>query len=474
MAEVKLLTVIMAGGSGTRLWPLSRESNPKQFLSLAGKESMLQQTLRRVEGLGDSLPLVICNERHRFLAAEQLQELELLDHNVMLEPAGRNTAPAAALAALKAILGGGDPVLLVMAADHVIADGVAFRDAVKEALAYAQSGSLVTMGVEPDRPETGYGYIRTGEELVPGVWRVKEFVEKPSLETAESYLSSGDYFWNSGMFMFRASRYLEELEHHRPDILAACRQALAEAVSDKDFIRVDPAAFKACPADSIDYAVMEKTGDGVVVMLDAGWSDVGAFGALRDVLAKNEDGNALSGDVLVHDSHDNLVIAENMLVATVGLENCIVVQTRDAVLVASRDRVQEVKRIVESLKAAGRSEHELHRQVYRPWGHYDSVEAGERYQVKRICVNRGARLSVQQHHHRAEHWIVVSGTAKVTLDATERLLTENQSIYIPAGSVHSLENPGRIPLELIEVQSGSYLGEDDIVRLEDLYGRCLS
>jgi mannose-1-phosphate guanylyltransferase len=466
-----IVPVIMAGGSGTRLWPLSRESFPKQFLALGGPESMLQATVRRLEGLEADMALVICNERHRFLVAEQLEQLGVLDGNIILEPVGRNTAPAVALAALHLLDMGRDPILLVMAADHLIQDTQAFQESVARALPAAGSGSLVTMGIVPDKAETGYGYIRKGEELGGGVCRVQEFVEKPSAEVAALYLGRGGYLWNSGMFLFRASRYLEELERHRPDITAACRTAMAGAGFDRDFIRPDPDAFKACPADSIDYAVMEKTDDAVLVGLDAGWSDVGAFAALWDLLPGDGYGNVLQGDVMLHDSRNNLIFAENMLVATVGLENSVVIQTKDAVLVAPRDRVQEVKAIVAQIKEAGRTEHELHRQVYRPWGHYDAVDSGHRYQVKRIMVKPGAKLSVQMHHHRAEHWIVVSGTALVTLDGSERLVTENQSIYIPVGSVHALENPGKMPLELIEVQVGSYLGEDDIVRIHDRYGR---
>lgn len=461
----------MAGGSGTRLWPLSRESYPKQFLTLAGDDSMLQATIARLEGLQVALPLVICNEAHRFLVAEQLRQIDALGGNILLEPAGRNTAPAVALAALRATATGDDPLLLVLAADHLIQDAAAFRAAVQHAQPLAEAGKLVTFGIVPKTPETGYGYIRRGEAVNESAWQVGAFVEKPALDLARQYLASGEYLWNSGMFCFRASRYLEELERFRPDILAACRAAMAHSAGDMDFVRVDEAAFMACPDDSIDYAVMERTESAVVVPLDAGWSDVGAFAALWDVLPKDEAGNVLRGDVMLHDSHDNLVMAENALVATVGLRDTVVLQTKDAVMVAPRDRVQEVKQIVARLKAGGRSEHRVHRQVYRPWGHYDSVDAGQRYQVKRITVSPGAKLSVQMHHHRAEHWIVVSGTARVTLDGAEHLLTENQSIYLPVGAVHALENPGKIPLELIEVQVGSYLGEDDIVRLEDRYGR---
>jgi len=471
MNNPALLPVIMAGGSGTRLWPLSRESYPKQFLTLAGDDSMLQATIARLAGLQVALPLVICNEAHRFLVAEQLRQIDALGGNILLEPAGRNTAPAVALAALRATATGGDPLLLVLAADHLIQDAAAFRTAVQHAQPLAEAGKLVTFGIVPKTPETGYGYIRRGEAVNESAWQVGAFVEKPALDRARQYLASGEYLWNSGMFCFRASRYLEELDRFRPDILAACRAAMAHSAGDMDFVRVDEAAFMACPEDSIDYAVMERTESAVVVPLDAGWSDVGAFAALWDVLPKDEAGNVLRGDVMLHDSHDNLVMAENALVATVGLRDTVVLQTKDAVMVAPRDRVQEVKQIVAQLKAEGRSEHRVHRQVYRPWGHYDSVDAGQRYQVKRITVSPGAKLSVQMHHHRAEHWIVVSGTANVTLDGAEHLLTENQSIYLPVGAVHSLENPGKIPLELIEVQVGSYLGEDDIVRLEDRYGR---
>ena len=471
MTSTQLLPVILAGGSGTRLWPLSRELFPKQFLALAGDASMLQATIHRLHGLPVSPPLVICNESHRFLVAEQLRQLGALAHNILLEPAARNTAPALALAALQATRDGNDPLLLVLAADHMIADNNAFQNAVRAAMPLAEAGHLVTFGIVPTAPETGYGYVRRGAPIGGAGFGVAAFVEKPALAVAEQYLASGDYLWNSGMFCFRASRYLEELGKHRPDILAACQAAFAAPQTDLNFLRVDPSSFTDCPAESIDYAVMEKTDAAVVVPMDAGWSDVGAFGALWEVLPKDENGNVHRGDVLAHDSSNNLVMAENALVATVGLHDIVVVQTKDAVLVAPRARVQEVKQIVEQLKAGGRTEHQLHRQVYRPWGHYDSVDAGGRYQVKRIMVLPGAKLSLQMHHHRAEHWIVVSGTARVSLDGVDHLLTENQSIYLPLGAIHALENPGKIALELIEVQVGSYLGEDDIVRFEDRYGR---
>ncbi|PUE17959.1 mannose-1-phosphate guanylyltransferase/mannose-6-phosphate isomerase [Limnohabitans sp. WS1] len=468
---MKLLPVIMAGGSGTRLWPLSRELFPKQFLALGEKQSMLQATVSRLQGLPVAHPMVICNENHRFLVAEQLRQIGALQGNIVLEPAGRNTAPAVALAALQATAAGADPLMLVLAADHMIQDTAAFQAAVQTALPLAEAGALVTFGIVAHRAETGYGYIKRGASVGEGAFKVAAFVEKPNASVAEGYVASGDYDWNSGMFLFRASQYLAELQAHRPDILAACQKAMLAPQADMDFVRVDAEAFKACADESIDYAVMEKTDAAVVVPMDAGWSDVGAFAALWEVLPHDAQGNVHRGDVLSHDSHNNLIFAENALVATVGLQDHVVVQTKDAVLVAPRERVNEVKQIVAQIKANQRTEHQIHREVYRPWGKYDSVDAGGRYQVKRITVLPGAKLSVQMHHHRAEHWIVVSGTARVTLDGQEHLLTENQSIYLPLGSVHALENPGKIALELIEVQVGSYLGEDDIVRFEDRYGR---
>jgi mannose-1-phosphate guanylyltransferase len=474
---MSILPVIMAGGSGTRLWPLSRELHPKQFLTLPGQtQSMLQTTIARLKGLTTNFPLVISNEAHRFIVAEQLRQLDQLHGNILLEPVGRNTAPAIALAALQAIRdnshdNNSDPILLVLAADHIITDVAAFHAAVQRAQTLAENGKLVTFGIVPTQAETGYGYIKRGAEVSTGAYAVAAFVEKPDLKTAEAYLASGQYDWNSGMFMFRASVFLRELEAWRPDILNACRAALATPQTDLDFLRVDAAAFAACPSDSIDYAVMEKTAHAVVVPLAAGWSDVGAFSSLWEISTKDKEGNSFSGDVIARDTENCLVQTENALVATIGLRDTIVIQTKDAVLVAARDCVQDVKKIVEQLKSEGRNEYKLHRQVYRPWGHYDSIDAGGRYQVKRICVNPGAKLSVQMHHHRAEHWVIVSGTARVTLDGQERLLAENESIYLPIGAVHALENPGKIPLELIEIQVGAYLGEDDIVRFEDRYGR---
>ena len=467
-----LFPVIMAGGSGSRLWPLSRQLNPKQFLPLADAErSMLQATIQRLDGLDVALPRLICNEQHRFLAAEQLRQLGMEQANILLEPVGRNTAPAIALAALQALTEADDPILLVLAADHLIQDVPAFHASIQTALPLAADGKLVTFGIVPTHPETGYGYIEQGASVGAGGYAVSRFVEKPDLATARDYLACGNYFWNSGMFMFRASRYLQELDRFQPAILAACRAALEGGAQDMHFTRVDRDAFAACPEDSIDYAVMEKTADAVMVPLDAGWSDIGSWSALWDVSAKDAEGNVFKGDVLGQATRNTYVHADSRLVTTVGVEDLVIVETKDAVLVAHKDQVQDVKRIVERIKAEGRQEHVNHREVYRPWGVYDSIDNGHRYQVKRITVQPGAKLSVQMHHHRAEHWIVVSGTAKVTNGDKTYLVTENQSTYIPIVQVHALENPGVIPLELIEVQSGSYLGEDDIVRFEDKYGR---
>lgn len=466
-----ILPVIMAGGTGSRLWPLSRQLNPKQFLKLCGDSTLLQQTLSRLDGLHTAAPSIICNEDHRFMVAEQLRQLSVKNASILLEPIGRNTAPAIALAALNATRNGQDPVLLVLAADHFIEDQSAFQQAVKEAEELAKQDKLVTFGIVPTQPETGYGYIQRGSALPVQGYQVARFVEKPDSETAQAYLDSGDYYWNSGMFMFKASVYLQALQEFRPDILDACTRAFEAGSQDLDFVRVDAAAFADCPEDSIDYAVMEKTRDAAVIPLDAGWSDIGSWSALWEIGTKDEQGNVCKGDVLNIGSSNSLVYAESKLVATVGVDNLVVVETKDAVLVAHKDRVQDVKKVVEAIKNDGRHEHMNHREVYRPWGVYDSIENGERYQVKRITVKPGAKLSVQMHHHRAEHWVVVSGTAKVTNGDKTFLVTENESTYIPIGEIHALENPGKIPLELIEVQSGSYLGEDDIVRFEDKYGR---
>lgn len=464
--------VIMAGGSGTRLWPLSRSGYPKQFLSFyEGGQTMLQSTLLRLQGMNTKAPIIICNEEHRFLAAEQMRVIGQEKTSILLEPVGRNTAPAIALAALHAQKQSGkDAVLLVLAADHFIADVEAFQHAVQCAEPLAQANKLVTFGIVPARAETGYGYIEKGKPCNDG-FEVQRFVEKPDALTAHNYVESGCFLWNSGMFMFKVSSYLQALEQHAPQILDACQAAMQAAEADLTFIRVQKQAFKNCPSDSIDYAVMEKTDAAVVVPLDAGWSDVGSWSALADVGLKDGAGNVCTGDVIVYDCADSYIHASNRLVASIGLQHVVVVETKDAVLVASKERVQDVKKVVEQLKAEGRSEHLTHREVYRPWGEYDSIDHGSRYQVKRITVKPGAKLSVQMHHHRAEHWIVVSGTAKITNGEKTYMLTENQSTYIPVGQVHALENPGKIPLELIEVQSGSYLGEDDIVRFEDLYGR---
>lgn len=467
-----LQPVIMAGGSGSRLWPLSRQLNPKQFLRLTShKVSMLQQTIERLSGIEITQPLLICNEEHRFLAAEQLRQVGYKQASIILEPVGRNTAPAIALAALQLTAKGDDPLMLVLAADHLIGDTEAFHQSIKHALPFAESGKLVTFGIVPTKAETGYGYIEQGESLDNDGYSVARFVEKPDQATAEEYLASGRFFWNSGMFLFRAKRYLDELKAFQPEILDACIKAMQTPTQDLDFTRINAEAFAACPDDSIDYAVMEKTNDAAMVTLDAGWSDIGSWSALWDVSEQDEQGNVTVGDVLIHDTHNSLIRSESRLIATVGVHDLVIVETKDALLVARKDRVQDVKKIVETLKTNGRPEHANHREVYRPWGIYDSIDNGHRYQVKRITVKPGAKLSVQMHHHRAEHWIVVSGTAQVTNGEKTYLVTENQSTYIPIGQVHSLENPGVIDLELIEVQSGSYLGEDDIVRFEDKYGR---
>ncbi len=468
-----LTPVIMAGGSGTRLWPLSRRMLPKQFLSLVGEQSMLQETLLRLNGLERSPAVVVCNTEHRFLVAEQLQELGESDGSIVLEPIGRNTAPAIAVAALQALEKDENSLMLVLAADHVIEDQSAFHSAISQADTLARDGKLVTFGIVPQSPETGYGYIRRGDAVGDG-FSVAQFVEKPSLDRAKEYLSSGDYYWNSGMFLFQARRYLEELELFCPDILAACRTAVEQGSSDLDFFRLDVDSFSASPAESIDYAVMEKTESAVVVPLDAGWNDIGSWSALWEIDEKDQNNNAMKGDVMLFDTSDSLVHAESRLVTTVGVDNLVVIETKDAVLVADKSQAQNVKAIVDDLRTKERMEDQLHRVVYRPWGHFDSIEEGGRFKVKRITVKPGAKLSVQMHHHRAEHWIVVSGTAKVTKGEETLTLSENESVYIELGETHALENPGVIPLDIIEVQTGSYLGEDDIVRFDDFYGRVTS
>ena len=469
----KLRVVLLSGGSGTRLWPLSREAYPKQFLPLAGDDTMLQATWLRVAELADAAPIVVANEEHRFLAAEQLRQVGVRSPSILLEPVGRNTAPAIAAAALQAQADGEDPLLLVLPSDHVIADAGAFRAAVRTASAVAegsqdQPGALVTFGVVPDAAETGFGYIQA--EPGESVRKVRRFVEKPDAATAQSYLDAGGYYWNSGMFLFRASRYLQELERFHPDIVAACRAAFAQATRDGDFVRLDKEAFTACPSDSIDYAVMEKTDAAMVLPVDIGWNDVGSWSALWDVSERDAAGNAHHGDVIAVDSRNSFAYARR-LVALVGVDDLVVVETDDAVLVAHKDRVQDVKAVVAQLKASQRSQAALHREVQRPWGSYDSVDAGDGFQVKRIKVKPGAQLSLQSHTQRAEHWIVVRGIARVTRNNDVFELHANQSTYIPIGAKHRLENPGTETLELIEVQSGAYLGEDDIVRYEDVYGR---
>ena len=466
-----LKPVLLSGGVGSRLWPVSREAYPKQFLPLAGEQSMLVDTLHRLEALSAQPPMVVCNEEHRFIVAEQLREAGVAGAEIVLEPCGRNTAPAVAVAALQALKSDEDAILLVLPADHLVENPAAFHAAVREALPLAEQGRLVTFGVVPTRAETGYGYIRRGPSLGGGLYNLESFVEKPDAATAESYLQSGDYLWNSGKFLFGARAYIEELRVLAPAMLEACVGALEGAEADLDFVRLDADIFATCPSDSIDYAVMEKTERGAVAVLDCGWSDVGAWSALWDVGEADAQGNVLQGDVLVDQSHNNYLRSESRLLAVTGINDLVVVETADAVLVSHRDTVQDVKRLVTALKSSGRAEANVHARVYRPWGSYESLITSERFQVKSIIVNPGQKLSLQKHHHRAEHWIVVSGTAEVTCEEKVFTLAEDESTYIPLGHKHRLANPGRIPLELIEVQSGSYLGEDDIVRYEDIYGR---
>ena len=493
-----LQPVILSGGSGTRLWPLSREAYPKQFLPLTSEHTMLQETVRRLDGLsaehprraiGLAEPLVVCNESHRFLVAEQFRLLGRQPAAIILEPRGRNTAPALTVAALAAVRDGADPVLLVMPADHMIRDETAFRAAVADGFVLAERGAVVTFGIVPTKPEVGYGYIRqgsaitavgaAGEGLAGRAYGLAAFVEKPDVQTALGYLESGQYLWNSGIFVLKASLWLALIERFRPEIAAAAGRAYADGHANGPFYILDGVVFGACPSDSIDYAVMEHiAGEGgtaeppaVVIPLDAGWSDVGAWSALWEVRDQDAAGNVLDGDAFVHDANNNLLIAQHRMVAAVGVDGLIVVETPDAVLVVSKDRAQDVKVVTQFLERAGRHELRHHQRVHRPWGAYESIGQGGRYQVKRLTVKPGESLSLQMHHHRAEHWVVVSGTARVTCDDRTFLITENQSTYIPVGSTHRLENPGTIPLEIIEVQSGSYLGEDDIVRFEDVYAR---
>lgn len=490
---MSLQPVILSGGSGTRLWPLSREAYPKQFLPLTSEHTMLQEAVRRLDGIdaehprqGIGLldPIVVCNEAHRFLVAEQLRFLNRQSAAIILEPEGRNTAPALQLAALAATVDGKDPVLLVMPADHNIRNEKAFRQATADGFALAQQGAVVTFGIVPDKPETGYGYIRQGarfaaERVEGDAYRLQAFVEKPDAPTAEQYLASGEYLWNSGIFMMKASAWMRLLGRFRPDIVEASARSFSGGTGDGDFTRLDAAAFHACPSDSIDYAVMERlSGDSadedtpaLVLPLDVGWSDVGAWAALWEVSEQDDSGNVLNGDAFVHNARDNLLVARDRMVAVVGVDNLVVVETPDAVLVANKNASQDVKAVTQFLQRERRTEHRHHQRMHRPWGDFESIDTGERYQVKRLTVKPGESLSLQMHHHRAEHWIVVSGTARVTNGDEVFLLTENQSTYIPLGARHRLENPGSLPLEIIEVQSGSYLGEDDIVRFDDIYNR---
>ncbi|MCU7932369.1 MAG: mannose-1-phosphate guanylyltransferase/mannose-6-phosphate isomerase [Candidatus Thiodiazotropha sp. (ex Codakia rugifera)] len=469
-----IIPVILSGGSGTRLWPLSRSAYPKQFIPLIDDHSLFQETVERMSAVPDAGDvLVVCNEEHRFMVAEQIRQLDMKPSGIMLEPVGRNTAPAIACAAFHAKSLDENAVLLVTPSDHIIRDNERFNEAIQTGLNSIGNGSLVTFGIVPDKPETGYGYIRKESKgSTNSAYPVAEFVEKPDLETAKTYLDSGDFYWNSGMFVFKAATYLAELERFFPEILQAARKAYEANSLDMDFLRLDREAFAACPAESIDYAVMEKTDKSVVVPMDAGWNDVGSWSALADVaVVEGNNGNVIQGDVLVKDVSNSYLRSENRMIAGLGIDNLIVVETADAVLVADKSHVQDVKEIVEQLKSSGRCEHISHVRVYRPWGNYETVDECDRFKVKRIVVNPGASLSLQQHHHRAEHWVVVKGTAKITKGEKEMMLTEDQSVYIPLGTRHRLENPGLIPLEIVEVQTGSYLGEDDIVRFSDEYGR---
>ncbi|MBO1255509.1 mannose-1-phosphate guanylyltransferase/mannose-6-phosphate isomerase [Alteromonas sp. 5E99-2] len=463
--------IILAGGTGSRLWPKSRAALPKQFLALTSEDTMLQETINRLDGCGADAPIVVCNDSHRFLVAEQLRQNNTENGGILLEPVGRNTAPAIALAALHASKDGEDPILLVLAADHLIQEKVAFHSAIEKAESLASKGFLVTFGIVPNQPHTGYGYIQGSDDLGGGL-KVEQFVEKPNLATAKDYVDSGNYFWNSGMFMFKASVYLDALEKYAPEILSVCKAAIETESNDLDFIRIDPETFAKSPDDSIDYAVMEKTDKAAMVPLDAGWSDVGSWSSLWETAEnKDENDNVVIGDAILEGVSGSYINSEERLISVIGLDNIVVVETKDAVMVAHKDKVQDIKAVVTKLKAEKRPEFEFHREVFRPWGSYDSIDNGERHQVKRISVKPGEKLSVQMHHHRAEHWVVVSGTANITIGEETNLVTENESVYIPIGEVHALENPGKIPLELIEVQSGSYLGEDDIVRFSDRYGR---
>lgn len=471
-----IIPVIMAGGNGSRMWPLSRSMYPKQFLSLVSDtETMLQSTLLRLNGVNAAAPMLICNEEHRFIAAEQVRALSMANNGIILEPFGRNTAPAIALAALQAQIIDENANLLILAADHVIQNNDAFIQSVAEAKQVSESGGVATFGIVPTAPETGYGYIHAGCKQAHG-YAVEKFVEKPDLATAHAYVTSGDYYWNSGMFMVKASRYLELLGKYQPEMLTACQESIANPKLDFDFIRLNNEAFAACPNESVDYAVMEplslnEPGVISVIPLDAGWCDVGSWSSLWEVSDKDSNGNVIHGDVIVKQANNNHIHSGYKLVSLLGVDDLVIIDTKDALLVAHKDSVQDVKLIVNQIKADGRTEHNLAREVYRPWGKYDSIDTGDRFQVKRITVKPGERVSIQMHHHRAEHWIVVKGTALITINGEGRLYSENESAYIPITATHCMENPGKIDLEIIEVQTGGYLGEDDIVRFEDKYGR---
>jgi len=469
-----IIPVILAGGSGTRLWPLSRQLYPKQMIDIYNEKTMLQNTVLRIEGFEMMAPpIIVCNENHRFMAAEQLREINIDPLAIILEPIGRNTAPAIALAAFKAMKHEKDPILLVLPADHVIEKVMDFHAAIRAGIKEAEKGNLITFGIIPDSPETGYGYIKKGDLLESGTGasKIEKFVEKPDLATAKKLFDSGSYCWNSGMFMFKASEIIKELETHAPDIMMPCKGLIEAGVQDLDFLRLSREGFQDIPSDSIDYAVMEKTSKGIVIPFKAGWNDLGSFDALWQAGKKDESMNVIKGDVLTHDVKGSYINSESSLIAAVGIEKFVIVETKDAILVSPRDRVQDVKKIVKQLKDHNRNEIVSHRKVYRPWGSYETIDAEHRFQVKRITVKPGAKLSLQKHFHRAEHWTVVSGAATITRGDEEMLLKEDESTYIPLGTLHRLENPGKIPLELIEVQSGSYLGEDDIVRFDDVYGR---
>jgi len=465
---MQIIPVILSGGSGTRLWPLSRKQHPKQYLSLADEQTMLQATIQRLQGLENlATPIVICNQEHRFLVAEQLQQINIEKPTIILEPEGKNTAPAIAAAAhyIK------DGLMLVLPADHIIQDIQAFHQTIKIAIKQAEQDKLTTFGITPTEPNTGYGYIEKFSEMEDHACKIKRFVEKPNLKTAKQYLEDGNYLWNSGMFLFTAQNYLKELNKYNPQISESCKQAVEKAKQDYDFLRLDPTAFSESPADSIDYAVMEKTENAVVVPLDAEWNDIGNWSALYQIGEKDKNNNVIKGNAITTETSNSYINANHHMIATIGVDNLIIVDTADATLVASKDKTQQVKQIVEQLQQQNRTEEQLHRKVYRPWGWYDTIDNGHRFKVKRICVNPGATLSLQKHYHRAEHWIVVKGTAQIINGEQKELLNENQSTYIPIGTSHRLENPGKLPLEMIEVQSGSYLGEDDIERIEDNYGR---